>query len=61
MQEYRSCKLHVQGSLSRTSLQIDMQNFVNTKSDFLVTKIFWKSHFHQNVRQDFIILSDDNS
>ena len=36
MQEYRSCKL--QSSVSRTSLQIDMQNFVSTKSDLLATK-----------------------
>ena len=35
MQKDGSCKL--QGSVSRASLQIDMQNFVNTKSDVLVT------------------------
>ena len=32
----RSCKL--KGSVNWTSLQIDMQNFVSTKSDLLATK-----------------------
>ena len=36
MQVYRSCKL--QGFVSRTSLQIEMQNFVSTQSNLLVTK-----------------------
>ena len=35
IQDYRSCKC--QGSISKTSLQINMQNFVSTKSDLLAT------------------------
>ena len=36
MQEYRSCKL--KGSDRKTSLQIETQNFVSTKSDLLAKK-----------------------
>ena len=31
-------RVQVQDSVSRTSLQIDMQNYVKTKSDLLVTR-----------------------
>ena len=47
MQEYRSRKL--QGPVNRTSLEIDMQTFVNAKSDLLST-IKKKCNFHQNLR-----------
>ena len=36
IQDYRSYKFH--GSVTKTSSQLDMQNFVSTKSDLLVTK-----------------------
>ena len=39
MQDYSSCNL--QGSVSRASLHINMQNFASTKSDLLVTQV-WK-------------------
>ena len=48
MQEYRSCKL--QGSVSRTSLQIHMQNFVSTNPDSVTSNKKMKHHFHQNLR-----------
>ena len=42
LQDYRSCEL--QDSVSRTSLQIGTQNFIDIKSDLLATKS-WKKSF----------------
>ena len=46
-----SCKL--QGSISKTSLQIDMQNFVTIFCQYkiwLTSNKSMTSHFHQNLR-----------
>ena len=57
MQEYRSWKL--QGSITRTSLQIDLQILFSTKSDLLVTKME-KMLFSQKFEIQGFIISATN-
>ena len=53
MQEHGPCKL--QGSVGRTSLQIEMHNFVRTRCDLLATEKYKKSNVHlQKLRYEVL-------